>query len=65
MGGNGVVCAENLCFMESAKGTVIARYILNLCNAEEKEYMQEWLNESQYNRFIYNHIAQSLNEANN
>jgi hypothetical protein len=46
--------------MEFAEGNVIARYILNLSNSEEKEYMQEWLNESQYNRAIYNHIAQSL-----
>ena len=51
--------------MEFAKGNVIARYILNLCNNEENEYMQGWLNESPYNRFIYNHIAQSLNEESN
>ncbi len=51
--------------MEFAKGNVIARYILNLCDAEEKEYMQGWLNESQYNRYIYNHIAQSLTKASN
>jgi hypothetical protein len=65
MGGNGVVCEEKYCIMDFAKGNVIGRYILNLCNTEEKEYMQGWLNESQYNRFIYNHIAQSLNEASN
>ena len=51
--------------MEFVKGNVIARYILNLCNTEEKEYMKGWLNESPYNRFIYNHIAQSLNAASN
>jgi hypothetical protein len=48
--------------MEFAEGNVIARYILNLCNTEEKEYMQGWLNESQYNRYFYNHIAQSLSQ---
>lgn len=51
--------------MEYAKGNVIARYILNLCDTEEKEYMNEWLKQSPYNRFIYNHIAQSLNELEN
>jgi len=50
--------------MESTEGNVITRYILNLSNKEEKEYMKGWLNESQYNRLIYNHIAQSLNVSN-
>ncbi len=46
--------------METAEGNVIARYILNRCNTEEQEYMNGWLNESQYNRLFYNHIEQSL-----
>jgi len=50
--------------MEFAEGNVIARYILNICNTEEKEYMQGWLNESPYNRFIYNHILNSLTSSN-
>ncbi len=51
--------------MEFAKGNVIARYILNLCDTEEKEYMKDWLDKSPYNRYIYNHIAQSLNDIEN
>jgi len=50
--------------MEFAEGNVIGRYILNICNSEEKEYMISWLNESPYNQFIYNHIAQSLSVEN-
>jgi len=60
---NGVLFTNNYT-MESTEGNVITRYILNLSNKEEKEYMKGWLNESQYNRMIYNHIAQSLNVRN-
>ena len=60
---NGVLSTNNYT-MESTEGNVITRYILNLSNNEEKEYMKGWLNESQYNRMIYNHIAQSLNVRN-
>jgi len=50
--------------MEFAEGNVIARYILNLCNNEEKEYIHGWLNESTSNQLFYNHIAQSLLSVN-
>jgi hypothetical protein len=59
----GVLYSNNY-IMESTEGNVITRYILNLSNNEEKEYMRGWLNESQYNRLIYNHIARSLNVSN-
>lgn len=50
--------------MESTTGNVITRYILNLSDNEEKEYMKGWLQESRYNQLIYNHIAQTLRTGN-
>ena len=46
--------------MEFAEGNIIARYILDKCNKEEKQYVKIWLSENQYNKLFYNHIEQSL-----